>query len=112
MKQTGPSRMKRTPTISADATSGLTIVEQLRRRKTCVGVSICLAAAAMAALRCRCILGQVLSRVMIELLFAFGAAEVIRLSSVLGVPSGSGSFNFHSANRIFHGGGAAHRESP
>jgi hypothetical protein len=45
---------------------------------------------------------------MIELLFALGAAEVIRLPSVLGMSSGSGSVYVHAANGIFHNGGAAH----
>ena len=70
--------------------------------------SICLAAAAMAGFRCRCRLAQILRRTMIELLFAFGAAEVIRLPIVLGVSSGNGSVNVHAANGIFHNGGAAH----
>jgi hypothetical protein len=47
---------------------------------------------------------------MIELLFAFGAAEVIRLSSVLGVSSGGGSVYLHAANGVLYHGGAAHMD--
>jgi hypothetical protein len=72
--------------------------------------SLCLAAAAMAALRRRCRFAQVLRGIMIELLFAFGAAEVIRLSSVLGVSSGGGSVYLHAANGVLYNGGAAHMD--
>jgi hypothetical protein len=47
--------------------------------------SIRLAAASMACFRRRCRLAHILGWIMIEFLFAFGAAEIIRLSSVLGV---------------------------
>jgi hypothetical protein len=70
--------------------------------------SLGLAAAAMAGFRRRCRFAKVLRGIMIELLFAFGAAEVIRLSSVLGVSSGGGSVYLHAANGIFHDSGAAH----
>jgi len=71
--------------------------------------SLCLAAAAMAGFRRRSRLAQVLRGIMIELLFALGAAEVIRLSSVLDVSSGGGSVYFHAANGVLHNGGTAHR---
>jgi hypothetical protein len=67
-----------------------------------------LAAAAVATLRRSRLFVQVLRRVLIELLFARGAAEVIRLSSVLSVPSGVSRLNVHTANGIFHNGSAAH----
>ena len=70
--------------------------------------SIRLAAAAVAGFRRRCRLGHVLGWIMIELLFAFGAAKVIGLSSVVGVSSGGGSVYVHPANGIFNDGGAAH----
>jgi hypothetical protein len=70
--------------------------------------SIFLAAAAMAGLRRRCRLAQVLRRIMIELLFALGAAKVIGLPSVVSVSSGGGNVYVHAANGIFHNGGAAH----
>jgi hypothetical protein len=47
---------------------------------------------------------------MIELLFALGAAEVIRLSSVLSVSSGSSCFYLHAANGIFYRSDAAHMD--
>ena len=62
----------------------------------------------MAGFRRRCRFAKVLRGIMIELLFAFGAAEVIRLSSVLGVSSGGGSVYLHAANGIFHDSGATH----
>ena len=52
--------------------------------------SICLAAAAMATLWRRSSLAQVLRWIMIELLFAHGAAEMIRLPVVLGLSSCGG----------------------
>jgi len=70
--------------------------------------SIRLAAAAMAGFRRHCRLAQVLRRIMIELLFALGAAKVIGLSCVVGVSSGGGSVYVHPANGIFNDGGAAH----
>ena len=70
--------------------------------------SIRLAAAAMACFRRRCRLAQVLRRIMIELLFALGAAKVIGLSCVAGVSSGGRSVYVHPANGIFNDGGAAH----
>ena len=72
--------------------------------------SLCLAAAAMAGLRRRARFAQVLRGIMIELLFAFGAAEVIRLSSVLGVSSGGGNVYVHAANGVLHNGATAHME--
>ena len=62
----------------------------------------------MATLRLPRLFVQVLRWILIELLFARGAAEVIRLSSVLSVPSGVSRLNFHAANGIFHNGSAAH----
>lgn len=70
--------------------------------------SIRLAAAAMAGFRGRCRLAYVLGRIVIELLFALGAAKVIGLSYVVGVSSGGGSVYVHPANGIFHNGGATH----
>src|SRR5450756_1966966 len=61
-----------------------------------------LTAAAMAALRRSRGLAQVLLRIEIELLFALGAAEVIRLPFVLGSSSGGSRFDVHAAHRIFH----------
>ena len=72
--------------------------------------SICLAAASMACFRRRCRLAHVLGWTMIELLFALGAAEVIRLSSVLGVSSGGGNVYVHAANGVLHNGATAHME--
>ena len=71
--------------------------------------SLCLAAAAMAGFRRRCRFAQVLRGIMIELLFAFGAAEVIRLSSVVGVSSGISCLYLHAANGVFYRSDAAHR---
>jgi hypothetical protein len=71
--------------------------------------SIRLAAAAMACFRRRCRLAHVLGWTMIELLFALGAAEVIRLSSVVGVSSGISCLYLHAANGIFYRSDAAHR---
>ena len=73
--------------------------------------SIRLAAAAIAGFWCRCRLAHVLGWIMIELLFALGAAKVVGLSCVVGVSSGSGSVYVHAANGIFHNCGAAHRIS-
>jgi hypothetical protein len=70
--------------------------------------SIRLAAAAMAGFRRHCRLAQVLRRIMIELLFALGAAKVIGLSCVVGVSSGGGSVYVHAANGVFHNCCAAH----
>ena len=72
--------------------------------------SICLAAAAMACFRRRSRLAHVLGWTMIELLFALGAAEVIRLSSVLGVSSGISCLYLHAANGIFYRSDAAHMD--
>src|ERR1017187_1266268 len=67
-----------------------------------------LTAASVAALRRSRWLAQVLLWIPIELLFALGATEVIRLPSVLG-PSGGGSrFYIHAAHKIFHNGWAFH----
>lgn len=52
---------------------------------------------------------QVLRWTLIELLFAPGAAEVIRLSRVLSVPSGVSRLNVHAANGIFYNSSTAHR---
>ena len=64
----------------------------------------------MAALRRRCRFAQVLRGIMIELLFALGAAEVIRLSSVLDVSSGGGNVYVHAANGVLHNGATAHMD--
>src|ERR1035441_6435393 len=61
-----------------------------------------LAAAARAALRRSRGIAQVLVRLKIEVLFALGAAEVIRLPFVLGLSSGSSRLYVHTAHRIFH----------
>jgi hypothetical protein len=62
----------------------------------------------MAALRRSRRLAQVLLRIKIELLFAFGAAEVIRLPFVLSSSSGGSRFYVHAAHRIFHSCCAIH----
>ena len=56
----------------------------------------------MAALRRSRRLAQVLIRIKIELGFALGAAEIIRLPFVLGSSSGGSRFYVHAADRIFH----------
>src|ERR1035437_2867829 len=56
----------------------------------------------MAALRGSRRLAQILLRIKIELLFAFGAAEVILLPFVLGPSSGGSCFYVHAAHKIFH----------
>src|SRR5450759_1573997 len=56
----------------------------------------------MTALRCSRRLAYVLRLIKIELLFALGAAEVIRLPLVLGSSSGGSRFYVHAAHRIFH----------
>ena len=61
-----------------------------------------LTAAAMAALRRYCRLAQELRRILIELFFALGAAEVIRLPFVVGSSRGARRFYVHAAHRIFH----------
>src|ERR1039458_1252616 len=61
-----------------------------------------LAAAARAALRRSRGLAQVLVRLKIEVLFALGAAEVIRLPFVLGLSGGVSRLYVHTAHRIFH----------
>ena len=53
-------------------------------------------------------LAQVLLRIKIELLFAIGAAEVIRLPLVLSSSGGGSSFDVHAAHMIFHGCCALH----
>lgn len=63
----------------------------------------------MATLRLPRLFVQVLRWILIELFFARGAAEVICLTSVLGVPGGFSRLNVHAANGIFHNCGAAHR---
>ena len=67
-----------------------------------------LTAAAVAAFRRSRRFTQVLLRTKIELLFALGAAEVIRLPFVLGMSSGGSGFYVHAAHRIFHSGCAIH----
>jgi hypothetical protein len=64
----------------------------------------------MAALRRCCRLAQVLRWFMIELLFAFGAAEVIRFSSVRCVSSGGGSVYLHAANGVLYNSSATHMD--
>jgi hypothetical protein len=64
----------------------------------------------MAALRLPRLFVQVLRWILIELLFAFGTAKIIRLSSVLGMSSGVSRLNFHAANGIFYNGSAAHMD--
>src|ERR1035438_8734422 len=61
-----------------------------------------LATAARAALRRSRGLSQVLVRLKIEILFALGAAEVIRLPFVLGLSSGGSRLYVHTAHRIFY----------
>src|SRR5664280_904945 len=61
-----------------------------------------LAAAARAALRRFRGLAQVLVRLKIEVLFALGAAEVIRLPFVLGLSGGGSRLYVHTEHRIFH----------
>ena len=74
-----------------------------RLGRVCAGqLNYDLTAAAMAALRRSCRLAQVLLRIKIELLFALGAAEVIRLPFVLGSSSGGSRFYVHAAHKIFH----------
>jgi hypothetical protein len=72
--------------------------------------SICLVAAATGALRRISILAKVLRWIMIELLFALGATEVICLPSVLGVLRGRSRINVHATNWIFHNCCAAHMD--
>ena len=72
--------------------------------------SISLAAAATGALRSGCILAKVLRWIMIELLFALGATEVICLPSVLGVLRGRSRINVHATNWILHNRCAAHMD--
>jgi hypothetical protein len=62
----------------------------------------------MPALRLFRRLAQVLLRIKIELLFAFGAAEVVRLSFVLALSSGGSRFYVHAANMILHSCCALH----
>src|ERR1035437_8112594 len=66
------------------------------------------AAAARAALRRSRGLAQVLVRLKIELLFALGAAEVIRLPFVLGLSGGGSRLYVHTAHRVFHSCCAIH----
>jgi hypothetical protein len=67
-----------------------------------------LAAATVATVRLSRMIVLVLHWILVELVFASGAAKGICLSSVLGVPSGGSDVYLHAANRIFHGGGTAH----
>src|ERR1039457_7251349 len=67
-----------------------------------------LTAAAVAALRRSRWLPQVLLWIPIELLFALGATEVIRLPLVLGSSRGGGRFYIHAAYKILHNGWAFH----
>src|SRR5665811_1154110 len=67
-----------------------------------------LTTAAVAALRrCR-YLTQVLRWIAIELLFALGAAEVIRLPFVVGSSSGGSRFYVHSAHKISYSSWVLH----
>ena len=61
-----------------------------------------LAAAARAALHRTRGLAQVLLRLNVEVFFALGAAEVIRLPFVLGLSGGGSRLYIHTAHRIFH----------
>ena len=61
-----------------------------------------LAAAARAALHRTRGLAQVLLRLNVEVFFAIGAAEVIRLPLILGLSSGGSRLYVHTAYRIFH----------
>jgi hypothetical protein len=63
----------------------------------------------MAARRLPRMFFQVLRRILVELLFALGAAEMVCLPLVLGLSSGGSRLYFHAANRIFHNGGAGHK---
>ena len=67
-----------------------------------------LTAAAVAALRRSRWLAQVLLWIPIELLFALGATEVIRLPFVLGSSGGGSRFYIHAAYKILHNGWAFH----
>ena len=59
-------------------------------------------AAALASLRRSRRRAYELLRIQIKLLFAPGAAEVIRLPVVLGSSSGNSRFEVHTAHGIFH----------
>ena len=67
-----------------------------------------LTAAAVAALRRSRWLAQVLLWIPIELLFALGATEVIRLPFVLGSSGGGSRFYIHAAYKVLHNGWAFH----
>ena len=67
-----------------------------------------LTAAALATLRRSRRRAHVLLRIKSELLFALGAAEVIRLPFVLSSSSGGSRFYVHTAHRIFHSCCALH----
>ena len=67
-----------------------------------------LAAATLATLPRARRLAHVLLRMKIEILFALGAAEVIRLPIVLGSSSCGSRVYVHTAHRIFHGCCALH----
>jgi hypothetical protein len=67
-----------------------------------------LAAATLATLQRARRLAHVLLRIKIEILFALGAAEVIRLPIVLGSSSCGSRVYVHTAHRIFHGCCALH----
>ena len=78
-------------------------------REKMVCASCCgLTAAAVATLRRSRWLAQVLLWIPIELFFALGATEVIRLPSVLGSSSGGSRFYIHAAHKIFHDGCVFH----
>ena len=67
-----------------------------------------LTTAAVAALRRSRYLTQVLRWIAIELLFALGAAEVIRLPFVVGSSSGGSRFYVHAAHKILYSGCVLH----
>jgi hypothetical protein len=67
-----------------------------------------LTTATMAALRRSRRLTKVLLRLKIELLFALGATEVIRLPFIFGSSSGGSRLYVHAAHGIFHSCCAIH----
>jgi len=62
----------------------------------------------MAALRRSSRPAQILLRIEVELLFALGTAEVIRLPLVLSLSCGGGRLYVHAAHRIFYSCCAIH----
>jgi len=61
--------------------------------------------------RSRCLAHELL-RISVELVFALGTAEGIRLTSVLGLCSGTSRFDIHAAHRVFHDSCVFHFISP